>query len=64
MGTSASDVVCILFGCSVPVILRPLGHDGFKLVGKGYVQGVMDGEMIKNNDEGEISRLTKVFNVK
>jgi hypothetical protein len=37
------DVVCILFGCKVPYILRPVdGH--YLLVGDAYIHGIMDGE--------------------
>jgi hypothetical protein len=39
------DLVCILFGCTVPVILRPIEDLGlYKLIGEAYVHGVMDGE--------------------
>ncbi|KAF1989061.1 HET-domain-containing protein [Aulographum hederae CBS 113979] len=41
------DVICILFGCSVPVILRRRvefdGHEWFEFVGEAYVHGKMDG---------------------
>jgi hypothetical protein len=52
------DVVCILFGCSVPVLLRPArGADGrlldstkapafWNVVGECYIHGIMDGEGI------------------
>lgn len=39
------DLVCILFGCTVPVILRCTEDLGlYKLIGEAYVHGVMDGE--------------------
>ena len=37
------DYICILFGCSVPVLLRKHDH-GFMLVGETYVHGKMYGE--------------------
>ncbi|KAG4437796.1 hypothetical protein IFR05_006731 [Cadophora sp. M221] len=43
------DKVCILFGCSVPVLLRqkPRGKDSeFLFIGECYVHGMMDGEAI------------------
>lgn len=42
------DLVCILFGCSVPVILRmsPKNEDKYTFVGECYVHGMMDGEAI------------------
>jgi hypothetical protein len=47
------DVVCILYGCSVPVLLRKVENGGqedsdikvqYEFVGECYVHGVMDGE--------------------
>lgn len=43
------DIICILHGCSVPVLLRPRLESGetlFRLVGECYVHGIMDGEAI------------------
>jgi hypothetical protein len=37
------DIVVVLFGCSVPVLLRKV-EDRYALVGECYVQGLMDGE--------------------
>jgi heterokaryon incompatibility protein (HET) len=58
------DVVCILFGCSVPVILRP-NHDGtaHEFVGECYVHGKMDGEALAAMDENSISDATLEFNI-
>jgi hypothetical protein len=39
------DQICILFGCSVPVVLRPQGQV-FQLVGECFVYGIMDGEAL------------------
>lgn len=45
------DLVCILFGCTVPVILRPIEGLGlYKLVGESYVHGVMDGEAMISSE--------------
>lgn len=49
--TKAGDLICILHGCSVPVILRE-EEDGFvKLVGESYVHGKMDGEAVTDFEE-------------
>ncbi|ROW04628.1 hypothetical protein VPNG_07397 [Cytospora leucostoma] len=45
------DVVCVLFGCSVPVALRERegrGADGrvYELIGECYLDGFMDGEAL------------------
>ena len=51
-GTQKGDLVCILYGCSVPVILRP--HmaaysskiEYYEIVGESYIYGMMDGEAV------------------
>jgi hypothetical protein len=46
------DHVCILTGCSVPVILRRREEGGFNLLGDGYFEGMMKGETVaKLSDE-------------
>jgi hypothetical protein len=40
--TRVGDVVCVLFGCQVPFILRP-ENDHYRLVGECYVYELMDG---------------------
>ncbi len=44
------DIVCVLLGCSVPVVLRPLDasnmRKGYVVVGEAYLHGVMDGEVL------------------
>jgi hypothetical protein len=37
------DLVCILFGCSMPIVLRGV-DGGFQVIGECYVHGLMDGE--------------------
>jgi hypothetical protein len=48
--TRERDVICILFGCSVPVVLRKQpsldGIDRYTFVGECYVHGMMDGEAL------------------
>lgn len=51
MGTEVGDIICILFGCSVPVILREhrslVGEiEYYELIGEAYVYGLMDGEAL------------------
>ncbi|OCL09466.1 hypothetical protein AOQ84DRAFT_338882 [Glonium stellatum] len=53
--TEARDIICILFGCSVPVVLRRVdGQTGaqelYELVGEAYVHGKMDGEAVQNKE--------------
>jgi hypothetical protein len=45
------DFVCVLYGCSVPVILRryhtPPGRPYWRLLGDAYVDGIMNGELFQ-----------------
>lgn len=55
--TQKGDVVCILFGCSFPVVLRRK-EKRYVLIGEIYVFGAMKGEMMENlgnrgKEEGE-----------
>ena len=66
-GTEAGDIVCILFGCTVPVVLKRLEKDStmqelYELVGEAYVHGVMDGEAVQ--DEELVKDLTCSFLLK
>ncbi|KAF4628030.1 hypothetical protein G7Y89_g10120 [Cudoniella acicularis] len=40
------DCICILFGCSVPVLLRESQYGIYRLVGESYIFGIMDGEAL------------------
>lgn len=55
------DVVCVLIGCSIPVVLRPVvGTGKFKVVGECYVDGYMNGEAV-----GEVKgAMRKVVDIK
>ncbi len=50
--TQKGDLICILFGCSVPVVLRKeiadkrTGDYHYKIVGECYIHGMMDGEAL------------------
>jgi hypothetical protein len=46
--TQEGDIVAILYGCSVPVVLRRLkkSERAYQLVGESYVYGMMDGEAL------------------
>ncbi|OJJ75593.1 hypothetical protein ASPBRDRAFT_37887 [Aspergillus brasiliensis CBS 101740] len=47
------DLICVLFGCSVPVILRKQ-DDHYIFIGESYVHGIMDGEAIEQMKEGSL----------
>lgn len=51
------DLVCLLFGCRMPVILRPEG-DYFRFMGECYIHGLMFGEGMEafERDEYELEK--------
>ena len=42
--TQKEDVVCVLLGCSSPLILRPREAGHYAIVGECYIDGIMTGE--------------------
>ena len=55
------DLVCILFGCSVPVILRrhqakfdSHSCDYYELIGDAYVHGLMEGDALEEQSKYDI----------
>lgn len=49
-GAMKGDLVCILFGCSVPVLLRKTqDEEHFTLVGECFLDGCMRGEMMSQS---------------
>ncbi|KAK3378337.1 heterokaryon incompatibility protein-domain-containing protein [Podospora didyma] len=47
-GAEAGDRVCVLLGCSLPLLLRPVRGTNcdFQVVGPCYIHGFMDGEAL------------------
>lgn len=44
------DVIAVLYGCELPLVLRPTSHvDRYCVVGAAYVRGTMDGEAMRNH---------------
>jgi hypothetical protein len=57
------DIVVILFGETVPYVLRPRGVH-YLLVGECYVYGIMEGEAIRFlQQKGELENRTNIFNL-
>ncbi|KAI1122513.1 heterokaryon incompatibility protein-domain-containing protein [Nemania abortiva] len=63
--TEVDDVICILFGCSVPCVLRNYTTKGnetyFRFIGETYVHGRMDGEGISMLSSEELRKRTVEF---
>ncbi len=49
------DIVAILFGCDVPVVLRPQ-RDHYKFIGTCYLSGFMHGEAIGRHESWELQK--------
>lgn len=61
----AGDLICILFGCSVPVILRQYKDGCQEFIGECFVnntQGVMDGQAMDRMEDGKYE--TREFNLR
>lgn len=52
--TQPGDVICILFGCSVPVVMRKIGDEEYSFIGECYLCGFMDGEAIALQVQGQL----------
>jgi hypothetical protein len=47
------DLVCVLLGCNLPVILRPV-EDHYEFMGEAYLHDIMHGEAIQAMEEGKV----------
>jgi hypothetical protein len=47
-----SCLVCVVLGCDVPLILRPI-ECHFELIGDCYIDGIMEGQAIADLDSGK-----------
>ena len=60
----SGDLVCILFGCSVPVILREHAMNTYILIGECYVHRKMEGEHFFGLDQEDIRSQTSTFKIR
>jgi hypothetical protein len=47
-GLTKGDFVCLLYGCGVPMVLRPASNGAYSIVGEAYVHSLMDGEAVES----------------
>lgn len=52
----SGDVVCVVRGSQKPLILRPLPHGRYQLVGECYVHGIMDGSFARKQGWGAVEK--------
>lgn len=59
------DMICLLWGCSVPVILREKPDGQCVLIGECYVHGIMNGEFLDRNSgiETKVDDLNRRFEI-
>ena len=50
--TRVGDLYCIIFGCSMPIVLRECGGY-YQVIGEGYLQGFMEGKAVELLESGE-----------
>jgi hypothetical protein len=55
MGVQRGDLFCIVFGCSVPLVIR-YGGQNYQVLGEGYLQGYMDGDILRELEGGIASQ--------
>lgn len=61
--TDETDFICILHGCSVPVVLREVKGGYMRLLGEAYVHGKMDGEAAEDFADND-ARKEEEFHIK
>jgi hypothetical protein len=56
------DIVCIIYGCTVPVLLRERpAKDGFTFIGECYLHGMMDGEVVLHVKRTQLNEKEEKF---
>lgn len=43
------DLICVLYGCSIPVLLRKVENGRYEFIGECYLDGFMDGEALSSD---------------
>ena len=51
--THKDDVICVLLGCTMPIVLRPVGKY-YKVIGECYIHGIMEGEAMQSPKGGQV----------
>lgn len=55
---ATDDLVCLIYGCGVPLVLRPIRRDCYQLVGEAYVHAIMNGDANPDTTQHERVSLT------
>lgn len=65
-GALVGDTIAMIFGLSVPVIMRPssVGGGGYvEIVGAAYVDGKMEGEILHEMGRGKMEERMETFEI-
>ncbi|KAH8744628.1 hypothetical protein F5883DRAFT_439740 [Diaporthe sp. PMI_573] len=54
------DLICVLYGCDVPVVLRKI-ECHYKFIGESYVHGIMHGEAIEASRRVKCRNSSSIF---
>lgn len=57
MRARKNDIVCVLYGCSIPIVLREEEKGRFSFIGECFLHGFMDGEAIDIMKTGDLEEL-------
>lgn len=56
------DIVCIFYGCSVPVLIRKIkGKNEYQFIGECYLHGMMDGEAVSGARKAGLKDIEEDF---
>lgn len=59
-GAQKDDLICVLLGCDKPLIIRKI-ENHYILVGDSYIYGMMNGEIIQEVRDGNVSFQDIIF---
>ena len=54
-------MVCIIFGCYIPIVARRVEQDKLLMIGQGRIYCMMDGELMDKLEEGAFEEQDLVF---
>jgi hypothetical protein len=66
-GTRRGDIICILYGCSVPVVLREHKTQDdhyFEVIGESFIYGMMDGEAREGLSDEKVEAKSMTFKLR
>lgn len=56
--TKIDDIICVLFGCCIPLVFRQQQNGRYSIIGESYVDGLMEGETMTQMEEGKLEKMS------